>query len=115
MTDRRRGTDAADAVRTAVDRTYQATVGQAEVTRERAQELVDELTQAASRVRATLADLRVPTREELRALQDDLAALERRVAKLERSGAGGAKAAPRTAARTAPPRKARTQPTPKGG
>jgi polyhydroxyalkanoate synthesis regulator phasin len=107
VAERGRGTEAADAVRTAVDRTYQATVGQADVTRERAQEIVDELTQAASRVRSTLAELRVPTREELRALQDELAALERRVAKLERAREAGAQAAPK--------RPARKKPTTKGG
>jgi polyhydroxyalkanoate synthesis regulator phasin len=83
MTARSRGSDAADAVRTAVDRTFQATVGQAQVTRERAQELVDDVTQAAGRVREVLEDLRVATRDDLRDLRRELRALERRVAELE--------------------------------
>jgi polyhydroxyalkanoate synthesis regulator phasin len=68
--------DAAEAVRTAVDRTVQATVGQAQLTRDRAQDVVDELAQAAGRMREAL---------DLRALNERLAELERRVEKLERA------------------------------
>jgi polyhydroxyalkanoate synthesis regulator phasin len=78
----RRG-DAAETVRSAVDRTFQATLGQAQVTRERAQELVDEVTHAASRVRDVLDDLRVATGEDVRALRARIEALERRVSELE--------------------------------
>jgi len=74
----------ADALRTAVDRTYQATVGQAQVTRERAQELVDELAQSAGRVRQILDDLRLASGEDLRRLQDRIDELEKRVAALEK-------------------------------
>jgi polyhydroxyalkanoate synthesis regulator phasin len=77
--------EAAEAVRGAVDRTFQATVGQAQVTRERAQELVDEVAGAAGRVREALDDLRPMTGEDMRALRDQLQALERRVAALEKS------------------------------
>ncbi len=101
MAEKGRGTDAADAVRSAVDRTYQATVGQADVTRERAQEIVDELAQAAGKVRATLADLRVVTREDLRPLQEEIAALHRRITALE------ARQADDRAAATGKPRAAR--------
>lgn len=73
----------ASAVRAAVDRTYQATVGSAQLTRERAQELVDEVSQAAGRVRTVLEDLRVATGDDIRALHNQLDRLERRVAKLE--------------------------------
>jgi len=72
-------------VRTAVDKTVQATVGQAQMTRERAQELVDELAAAAGRVREALDDIRVPTGEDVRALRARVADLEARVAELERT------------------------------
>ncbi len=58
-----------EAVRKAVDQAFQSTAGQAE--------------QAASRVREALDDLRPPTAQEIRDLRADLAALEKRVAKLE--------------------------------
>ncbi len=87
MASRQRPKDAAEAVRTAVDRTVQATVGSASVTRERAQDLVDEVAQAAGRVREVIDDLRIATGEDLRAVHDDLAALERRVVALERATA----------------------------
>jgi len=83
MASRRPG-DAAETVRGAVDRTFQATLGGAQVTRERAQELVDDVAQAASRVRDVLDDLRVATGEDVRSLRSSLEALERRVAELER-------------------------------
>src|SRR5919108_6633561 len=85
MARRTRREEAADAVRSAVDRTVQATVGQAQMTRERAQELVDELAAAAGRVRDALEDIRVPTGEEVRALRARIAELEARVAELERA------------------------------
>jgi polyhydroxyalkanoate synthesis regulator phasin len=85
MAKRTRREEAAEAVRTAVDKTVQATVGQAQMTRERAQELVDELAAAAGRVRDALDDIRVPTGEEVRALRTRVDELEARVAKLERA------------------------------
>lgn len=85
MARRQRGAEAAETVRSAVDRTFQATVGQAQVTRERAQELVDDALQAAGRVREVLDDLRVATGDDLRGLRAELGALERRVSALERS------------------------------
>lgn len=90
MARKARGAEAADAVRGAVDRTFQATVGQAQV-RERAQELVDELSTAAGRVRAVLDDLRIVTGEEVRALREDLDRLERRVRALERPAQASAR------------------------
>ncbi len=77
----------AEAVRSAVDQAFQAGVGQARGTTERAQELVDELAQAAGRVREVLDDLRPPTAEEVRSLRAAIADLERRVAALERDRA----------------------------
>ncbi len=85
MASRQRPKDAADAVRSAVDRTVHATVGGASVTRERAQDLVDEVAQAATRVREVIDDLRIATGEDLRAVADGVHALERRVAALERA------------------------------
>jgi polyhydroxyalkanoate synthesis regulator phasin len=74
-----------EAVRKAVDQAFQATAGNAtQGARDRAQELVDELAQAAGRVREALDDLRPPTADEIRRLRADLRALEERVAVLER-------------------------------
>jgi polyhydroxyalkanoate synthesis regulator phasin len=75
-----------EAVRHAVDQAFQATAGTAtQGARDRAQELVDELAQAASKVRDALDDLRPPTADEIRSLRADLDALEERVAALERA------------------------------
>jgi polyhydroxyalkanoate synthesis regulator phasin len=87
-----------DTLRNAVDRTVHATVGQAQMTRERAQELVDELAGTAGRVREALDDLRIATGDDVKTLRARLDALERRVAELEtpagkaRGGAKGSKA-----------------------
>ena len=75
---------AADSVRSAVERTFEATAGQAQVTRERAQELVDELSGATSRVREALDDIRPASGEDLKSLGTRLAELEQRVAALEK-------------------------------
>jgi sec-independent protein translocase protein TatB len=72
-----------DQVRAAVDQAFTATAGQAQVTRERAQEIADELATAASRVRDALDELRPPTGDELRSLTTRLDALEKKVAALE--------------------------------
>jgi polyhydroxyalkanoate synthesis regulator phasin len=89
-----------DTLRHAVDRTVQATVGQAQMTRERAQELVDELAGTAGRVREALDDLRLASGDDVKTLRARLETLERRVAELEREGAE------RAAARTERPAKA---------
>ena len=83
--EKRRGPVRSEVVRAAVDQAFQAGVGQARGTTERAQELVDELAQAAGRVREVLDELRPPTAEEVRALRAALADLERRVEALERA------------------------------
>jgi polyhydroxyalkanoate synthesis regulator phasin len=82
---KRKGTRA-DALRTAVDQTFHAAAGQAQLTRDRAQELVDELSHTATRVRDLLDDLRPPSGDEIRSVREELRALERRVAKLEGRG-----------------------------
>ena len=78
-----------DAVRSAVDQAFQATAGQgaaaAESGRERAQDIVDQLAQAAGRVRDIVDEIRPPTGDELRALRETVEALEQRVDALERA------------------------------
>ena len=89
---KRKGTRA-DALRTAVDQTFHAAAGQAQLTRDRAQELVDELSHTAGRVRELLDDLRPPSGDEIRSVREELRALERRVAKLEGRGKQAGKTA----------------------
>lgn len=93
----------ADAVRNAVDEAFSAAAGaaagQAQVTRDRAQELVDELGSAAGRMREVLDDLRPTTFDELRALRTEVEALRDRVAALE---AGGSPPAGVTASKPRP-------------
>jgi polyhydroxyalkanoate synthesis regulator phasin len=72
-----------DAVRAAAAQAIEATAGQAGVTRERAQQIADELVSAAGRFRETLEDLRPAGSDELAALRERVAALEARVEKLE--------------------------------
>ena len=91
-----------EAVRSAVDQAFQATASQgsaaAETGRERAQDIVDQLAQAAGRVRDVLDELRPPSGDELRTLQQTVADLEKRVAALEQ-------APPKPAARRTPAKK----------
>jgi polyhydroxyalkanoate synthesis regulator phasin len=79
--------EAAEALRAAVDKTFQSTVDQASASRDRAQnraqDIVDELSQAAGRVRDALDDLRVATREDLKELSDRLGSIESRLSALE--------------------------------
>jgi polyhydroxyalkanoate synthesis regulator phasin len=77
----------ADAVRSAAVQAFQATAGQAGITRERAQELADELVSAAGRMIGALDELRPASADDLRSLRDDLRALEGRVAALEAAAA----------------------------
>ena len=77
-----------DAVRKAVDQAFQSTAGSAgsatTQARDRAQDLVDELAQAAGKVREALDARRPPGADDIGALRSDLEALEKRVAKLEK-------------------------------
>jgi polyhydroxyalkanoate synthesis regulator phasin len=82
-----------DAVRAAAAQAIEATAGQAGFTRERAQQLADELVHAAGRFRETLEELRPVAADEVAALRERVQALEARVEQLE-------------AARTAPRRRA---------
>jgi polyhydroxyalkanoate synthesis regulator phasin len=76
-----RGSGPADAVRSAVEQAFSATAGGAASTRGRAQDLVDDITSAAGRVREALDDLRVL--EDIRRLRAEVDALSDRVAALE--------------------------------
>src|ERR687893_3227053 len=95
-----------DAVREAVHRTVQATIGSAQQGRGRAQDAVDELVRTAEagagavreRVRGALGDRRPATSEDLRELRRELEKIGRRLGALERrldadADAGGAKGA----------------------
>jgi polyhydroxyalkanoate synthesis regulator phasin len=86
----------ADAVRSAAVQAFQATAGQAGVTRERAQDLADELASAAGRVIGALDDLRPATADDIRSLREDVRALEGRIAALETAAAHPAPTRPAT-------------------
>jgi polyhydroxyalkanoate synthesis regulator phasin len=101
--DDERGPGRADAVRHAAVQAFQSTAGQAGLTRERAQELADELAQAAGRVIGALDELRPATADDVRSLREQLGALEGRVAALESAAAE----------KPAPKRTAGAKPTPK--
>src|SRR3954454_2130761 len=75
----------ADAVRSAATQAFQATAGQAGITRERAQDLADELVQAAGRLIGAFDELRPATADDVRSLREQVAALDERVAALEAS------------------------------
>jgi len=104
----------ADAVRSAVDQAFHATAGGAATTRERAQELADELAHAAGRFREALDELRPPSSDELRALGRRLDALEKRLSALEGSGRGTA-AKPAPAKRAPAKRASRASASTRGG
>src|SRR5919108_3050351 len=80
----RKGSDAADAVeavRSAVERTFQATTEGAAGTQKRTRALVDEVAHAAARIRETIEDLKVL--EDVRGLRAEIESLAKRVAALE--------------------------------
>jgi polyhydroxyalkanoate synthesis regulator phasin len=85
-----------DAVRQAVDEAFSAAAGQAQFTRDRAADIVDELSGAAGRLRDVLEDLRPPTAEEFQKLRAEVTVLAERVARLEESQP---KRAPRSTAK----------------
>jgi polyhydroxyalkanoate synthesis regulator phasin len=72
-----------DAVRAAAAQAIEATAGQAGFTRERAQQIADELVSAAGRFRETLEELRPVAADELAALRARVEELEARVRQLE--------------------------------
>ena len=69
-----------DAVREAVERTIQATVGSAQLTRERAQEAVDEIVRS---MRGAIEERRPVTHEDIKALRTELRAISRRLEAIE--------------------------------
>lgn len=78
------GSDAAEAVeavRSAIERTFQATSEGAAGTQKRTRALVDEVAHAAARIRETIEDLRVL--EDVRGLRQEIQALTSRVGALE--------------------------------
>jgi polyhydroxyalkanoate synthesis regulator phasin len=91
--DDRRGPGRAEAVRNAAVQAFQSTAGQAGLTRERAQDLADELAQAAGRLVGAFDELRPATADDVRSLREQVAALEQRVAALEAAGAKPRRAA----------------------
>src|SRR4051812_12090193 len=101
-----------EAVRGAVERTFQATTGGTENARDRGRSLLDDVASAAQRIRESFDDLRVL--EDVRGLRAEVEALSRRVAELERQAAAPA-AKPGRPARAAAARKPRpgSAPTPR--
>ena len=92
--DKSRPVEAVGAVRSAVERTFQATAEGAQTTRDRAAELVDEVAGAAAgRVRGVVD-------EQLKGLRREVEALSRRIAELEKSRRGTATASKRKPAGT---------------
>jgi len=99
--------DVVDAVRGAVERTFQATTGGTEGARDRGRSLLDDVASAAQRIRESFDDLRVL--EDVRGLRAEIAALSKRVAELEKQTARPAAPAP-AAAKPAPARRAPAKP-----
>jgi len=100
--------DVVDAVRGAVERTFQATTGSTEGARDRGRSLLDDVASAAQRIRESFDDLRIL--EDVRGLRTELEALNRRVAALEKQAAAPA-AAPTPAPAPATPAAAKSAPT----
>ena len=92
--------DVVEAVRGAVERTFQATAGQTEGARDRGRSLLDDVASAAQRIRESFDDLRVL--EDVRGLRAEIEALSRRVAELEKQQAAAQAPAKRAPARRAP-------------
>src|SRR4051794_41981540 len=82
--------DVVDAVRGAVERTFQATTGSTEGARDRGRSLLDDVASAAQRIRESFDDLRIL--EDVRGLRTELEALNRRVAAPEKQAAAPAAA-----------------------
>src|SRR3954447_15500144 len=91
--------DVVEAVRGAVERTFQATTGGTEGARDRGRSLLDEVASAAQRIRESFDDLRVL--EDVRGLRAEIEALSRRVAELEKRQAAAPARAPRATAKPA--------------
>ena len=101
--------DAIDALRAAIERTFHATSEGAAGTQKRSRQLVDEVTHAAARIRATIEELRVL--DEVKGLRNDLEALGRRIAALENRDGAAKPAASSTASRARTSRAASSRAT----
>ena len=117
--DKQKGSDAADAVeavRSAVERTFQATTEGAATTSKRTRNLVDEVAAAASRIRETIEDLKIL--EDVKCLRTEIEGLARRVAALENRSAPSRPApakrttAKRTTAKRTPAKRTTAKRTP---
>ena len=101
--------DVPDAVRDAVDRTVQATIGSAQLTRGRAQEAVDELVRTAEAgagavreaVVGAFEERRPATSDDLKELRTELRRISRRLAAIERQLDEGGGGSSRTGSRPA--------------
>ena len=93
--------DVVEAVRGAVERTFQATAGGTEGARDRGRHQLD--ASAAQRIRESFDDLRVL--EDVKGLRAEIEALSKRVAELEKKQAAAPAAAKPAPARRAPARK----------
>src|SRR5829696_2795060 len=100
--------DVVDAVRGAVERTFQATTGGTEGARDRGRSLLDDVASAAQRIRESFDDLRVL--EDVRGLRAEIEALSKRVAELEKKQAAAPARKP-AAAKTTAARKAPAKPS----
>src|SRR5688572_9430684 len=108
--DKQKGSDAADAVeavRSAVERTFQATTEGAATTSKRTRSLVDEVAAAASRIRAAIEDL--PILEDAKGLRSEIEGLARRAAALEVRSEAPSRPAP---AKRTPVKRTATKRTP---
>jgi polyhydroxyalkanoate synthesis regulator phasin len=93
-----------DAVRDAVERTLQATLGGAQQTRGRAQEALDDVVSNAeagaknvrARVREAVDRTRPATSDDIKALRKEINALSRRLDKLEGKKKPAAKSSPKS-------------------
>ncbi len=96
----------ADQVRSAVEGAFQ--VAGAQIGRDRALDLADELASAAQRVREALEELRPPSADDLKRIDQRLSAIERRLKALE--GSTTMTAPPRSAAKPATRAAAKSKP-----
>jgi polyhydroxyalkanoate synthesis regulator phasin len=94
--DKKKQQPSGDPLRSAAQ-ALESAAAQAGFTRERAEQMVDELAHAAARFRETIEELRPAGGDELRDLRERIAALEERVATLEKKPAPKRSAAKRAA------------------
>ena len=102
--------DVVEAVRGAVERTFQATTGGTEGARDRGRSLLDDVASAAQRIRESFDDLRVL--EDVRGLRAEIEALSRRVAELEKKQAAAPSAATKPTPRAPAKRTSTSRSTP---